>query len=66
MFEELTFMRYFEQQIHDHKIYSICKKFGKDDLGFTIYENKKLIRFISFHPIYNSEFFSIMFYSINF
>jgi hypothetical protein len=31
--------------------------FGKDDLGFIIYENKKLIKFTNFHHVYNSEAF---------
>jgi len=50
-------MQYFKQYAHDCKIYSTCNIFGKDDLGFTIYEKKKLIRFTNFHPMCNSEAF---------
>jgi hypothetical protein len=57
IFEELTFMQYFKQYTHDSKIYSIYNTFEKDDIGFIIYENEKLIRFTNFHPVYNSEAF---------
>jgi hypothetical protein len=29
--------------------YTLFIKFGKYNLGFTIYENKKLVKFIDFH-----------------
>jgi hypothetical protein len=31
------------------KKYPNCQKFGKYNLGFIIYENKKLVNFIDFH-----------------
>ncbi len=43
-FEKLTFMQYFKQYTHDHKMYSIYQHFSKNNLGFNIYENKELIQ----------------------
>jgi hypothetical protein len=40
IFEKLTFMQYFKQYAHDCKIYSIYIIFGKNDIGFIIYEKK--------------------------
>jgi hypothetical protein len=48
-FEDLTFVEYFEKYGFDQKIYPTCQKFGKYNLGFIIYENKKLVKFIDFH-----------------
>jgi hypothetical protein len=47
-------------------MYSTYQHFGKDNIGFNISENKKLIWFTYFHPIYNNEgnFFSIFDYNI--
>jgi len=33
-------MQYFKQYARDHKIYSTYNIFGKEDLGFIIYEKK--------------------------
>jgi hypothetical protein len=64
-FEKITFMQYFRQYTHDHKMYYIYPHFSKDNLGFNIYENKKLIQFMDFHPIYNNEdYFSTFYYKI--
>ncbi len=65
-FEIFTFMQYFKQNTHDCKMYSTYQHFGKDNIGFNISENKKLIWFTYFHPIYNNEgnFFSIFDYNI--
>jgi hypothetical protein len=40
-FEQLTFVQYFKKYTYDHKVYPTCQKFGKTNLGFIIYENKK-------------------------
>jgi hypothetical protein len=60
-------MQYCKQYAHDHELYSTYNIFGKDYLGFIIYE-KKLIRFTNFHLVYNSEaiFYNILLQKITF
>jgi hypothetical protein len=55
------FIKCFQKYLFDHKSFPICKQFEKTNLGFIIYENKKLVRLIDFHPIDNSEglFFNV-------
>jgi len=57
-------MQYFKQYAHDHKIYPTF--FGKNDIGFIIYENKNIIRVKNFHPMYNNEAFLYNFIAIFF
>jgi hypothetical protein len=47
-FEDLTFVEYFEKYGFQKK-YPTCQQFGKYNLGFIIYENKKLVKLIDFH-----------------
>jgi hypothetical protein len=51
-------MQYFKQYTHDCKLYLTYQPFEKDDNGFIIYENKKLVQFTDFHLVYNSNGFS--------
>jgi hypothetical protein len=50
----------------------ICRRnvtsFGKDKLGFYIYETQKITRVTDFHPIHNSEafFFNVLLRTIPF
>jgi len=52
----------FKQYAHDCKLYLNCSHVGKNILGFIIYENKKLMQFANFHPMYNIKafFFNIV------
>jgi hypothetical protein len=56
-FQELTFIQYFKQYTHDHKLYPTYQIFEKDDIGLIIFLNKKLVWFTDFHPVHNSESF---------
>ncbi len=62
LFEDSTFIKRFQKYIFDHKSFPTCKQFEKTKLGFIIYENKKLVSLIDFHPIHNSErfFFNVL------
>ncbi len=55
-------MQYFKQCKHDCKLYLTYQHFEKDDIGFIICENKKLVQFTDFHLVYNSNgfFFNIL------
>jgi hypothetical protein len=62
LFEDSTFIKHFQKYIFDHKLFPTCKQFEKKNLGFIIYENKKLVRLLDFHSIHNSEgfFFNVL------
>jgi hypothetical protein len=47
-------MKCFQKYIFDHKSFPTCKQCEKTRLGFIIFENKKLVRLLDFHPIHNS------------
>ncbi len=54
LFEDSTFIKCFQKYIFDDKSFPTCKQFEKTYLGFMIYENKKLVRLLDFHPIHNN------------
>jgi len=56
-FEYLTFYEYFEKYELIKMVHPSFQQYEKDALSFIIYKNKKLVRFIDFHPIHNNEAF---------
>ncbi len=67
-YDDMTFTDYFKR----FDMEKICRRnvtsFGKDKLGFHIYETHKITRFTDFHPIHNSEafFFNVLLRTIPF
>jgi hypothetical protein len=53
-------MQYFKEYTHDCKLYLTYHHFKKDDIGFVIYENKKLVQFTNFHLVYDGFSFNIL------
>jgi hypothetical protein len=56
-FEYLTFYEYFKKYELIKMVHPSFQQYEKDALSFIIYKNKKLVRFIDFHPIHNNEAF---------
>jgi hypothetical protein len=54
-FENMTFYEYFQKYELNKMIHPSFEKYGKVSLSFIVYKNEKLVIFIDFHLIHNSE-----------